>query len=116
MNRIRKAILTFATLCFAAASAFAQSASTQGKDFWLSYMQNGYYENNSGDITDGMIPQLTISAKRTCSVTVTNPSFPEWSMSFFVQANGITQQNLPKEYCYHLGTDNVSRRLALLTR
>ena len=84
----------------------AQSVSTQGKEFWLSFMQNGYYENNSGSIPDGVIPQLTVSAKRQCSVSVTNPSFPEWSMNFQVEANGIQQQNLPKQYSYHMGSDN----------
>ena len=74
-------------------------------------MQNGYYENTSGNIPSsvGVIPQLTISAKRNCSVSVTNPSFPNWSLNFNVEANGIQQQNLPKEYCYHMGSDNETR-------
>ena len=82
--------------------AFPQGASTQGKEFWLSFMQNGYYENTTGNITEGVIPQIIISAKQACQVSITNPNHPEWSLSFPVEANSITQRNLPKEYCYHM--------------
>ena len=102
---MKKALILIILGCWSLTLS-AQSVSTQGKEFWLSFMQNGYYENNSGSIPDGVIPQLTVSAKRQCSVSVTNPSFPEWSMNFQVEANGIQQQNLPKQYSYHMGSDN----------
>lgn len=103
---MKRVALTVIGIAWALMS-FAQGGSTQGKEFWLSYMQNGYYENyNSGGITEGVIPQLTVSAKRTCQVTVTNPYYPNWSLSFTVPGNSIVERNLPKEYCYHMGNDN----------
>ena len=104
---MKKALLLFVLACFSVGLK-AQDATTEGTQFWLSFMQNGYYENTQGTgvIPDGAIPQITISAKRQCTGHLSNPNFPEWSEMFVVAANGIEQLNIPKEYCYHHGTDN----------
>lgn len=82
-----------------------QSISTQGKEFWLSFMQNGYYENNWGSI-NGMIAQITISAKNDCEVSVSHPLYP--TQTFPVEANSIYTVPLPsaETFCYHNADDN----------
>ena len=49
-------------LLFISASLFAQN-STQGMEFWFSYMENGY-KYNAGNWVDNTV---MISAKRACS-------------------------------------------------
>ena len=66
-------------------------------------MQNGYYENS----WNYMYAQITISAKRDCDVTITNPNHSEWEgMSFHVGANAIQEKIIPELYCYHSGAIN----------
>jgi len=61
-------------------------------------MQNGYYENS----WNLMYAQVTVSAKRDCDVTITNPNYPEWGgVSFHVGANAIQERIIPEMYCYH---------------
>lgn len=91
----------FILLGFLSLSVSAQSISTQGMDFWLSFMQNGYYEK-PGDIS-GMIGQITISAKRSCEVSVsygqtTLPSMP-------IAANSTQTIPIEWELCYHDAND-----------
>ncbi len=64
--------------------------STEGKNFWLSFMKN--YINQS-DLT------LIISAKRACSGTVSNPN-TGWSTNFSVGANNITSVTIPATQAY----------------
>ena len=66
----------------------AQNTSTQGKEFWVSFMGNGYRTNSTqGD--PYIINQVLISGKRDCSGTIMNPN-TGWSQPFFVRANSIT--------------------------
>ena len=80
----------------------AQSISTQGMDFWLSLMQNGYYENS----WNYMIAQITISAKNDCEVSVSHPLYP--TQTFPVGANSIYTVPLPgaETLCYHNADEN----------
>ena len=74
-------------------------------DFWLSLMQNGYYENGMGGI-NGMIAQITISAKDDCEVSVSHPLYP--TQTFPIGANSIYSIPLPsaETLCYHKADDN----------
>ena len=75
----------------------AQTTSTQGKEFWLTFMQNGYEEHSLGGWVTN---QVLISAKRDCSGVVSNPLMG-WSLSFAVNANNITTLDIPIEVGYH---------------
>ena len=66
----------------------AQNTSTQGKEFWVSFMGNGY-RTNSTQGEPYIINQVLISGKRDCSGTIMNPN-TGWSQQFFVRANSIT--------------------------
>ena len=81
--------LLFACL-FALPSAFSQDVSTQGTEFWVSFMGNGFktrYDTWSGlpEFTWLRI-QLIVSTKRDCNCTVKNPN-TSYEQSFHVNAN-----------------------------
>lgn len=95
--------LLFACL-FALPSAFSQDVSTQGTEFWVSFMGNGFktrYDMYTGlpDFTWLRI-QLIVSAKRDCNCTVTNPN-TNYQQSFHVNANSTYLfDNIPWNEAY----------------
>ena len=80
---------------------FAQSISTQGKVFWLSFMHNGYYDRND---KQGVTLQVIISAKRACSGTISTP-LAYWTRAFSVEANDVTTIDIPTAVAYHDGSN-----------
>ena len=95
--RNHKNLIIIALIAFIIPKAFAQDMSTQGKEFWVSYMGNGYKDNHFPSYVD---TQLLISAKRSCSGTITNP-LTGWSNSFTVEANNITLVDIPNAQAYN---------------
>ena len=70
--------------CLGIRPAVAQDVSTQGKEFWVSFMGNGFKDHpNYGT---WLRIQLLISAKDACSCTITNPR-TGWQQSFNIDAN-----------------------------
>ena len=101
MNRIKTIIVLILVTCFSM-PLFSQNTSTQGKEFWLAFMHNGYKDH----ILGGWITtQVLISAKRDCTGTVTNP-LTGWETEFSVRANNITTVEIPEAQGYHNGTNN----------
>ena len=92
-----KNLIIIALIAFTIPKTFAQDMSTQGKEFWVSYMGNGYKDNHFPSYVD---TQLLISAKRSCSGTITNP-LTGWSNSFTVEANNITLVDIPNAQAYN---------------
>ena len=90
-------LLAFVLGLAALPTAYSQNTSTQGKEFWLSFMHNGYKDHTSGG---WVINQVLISAKRDCTGTVSNP-LSGWSQDFIVSANSITTVEIPEEQGYH---------------
>lgn len=81
----------------------AQNASTQGKEFWVSFMGNGFKDryNTLGQIDFTWLrTQLIISAKRDCNCVIKNPN-TGYSQSFAVAANNTYLfDNIPWEEAY----------------
>ena len=102
MKLIRIILILFVSSLVALPPSFSQNTSTQGKEFWLSFMHNGFRDHESGG---WVINQVLISAKRDCSGTVSNP-LSGWSQSFSVNANNITTVEIPEEQGYHNGTEH----------
>ena len=75
-------------------SLLAQN-STQGTEFWFSYMENGYKYNGGLGWVDNTV---MISAKRACSGTISKPDGSLPDIPFTVGANGITNITIPEEY------------------
>ena len=99
MKRFRIVVILFLTLCICLPSALAQHTSTQGKEFWLSFMHNGFKDH---DLGGWVINQVLISAKRDCSGTISNP-LTGWTTDFNVRANNITTVEIPEAQGYHNG-------------
>lgn len=83
-------------LFFMGVSLFAQN-STQGTEFWFSYMENGY-KYNGGAWVDNTV---MISAKRACTGTIAKPDGSLPAIPFSVGNNGITVIDIPEEYAYN---------------
>jgi hypothetical protein len=91
-------------------TTFAQNTSTQGKEFWLSFMHNGFKEH---DLGGWVTTQVLISAKRTCSGTVTNP-LTGWEQTFLVGANSVITVEIPEAQGYHDGSNyEITSRKAI---
>lgn len=105
---MRKIIAIFMLLFLIAASAEAQN-STQGKEFWLSFMQNGYkYYYGSWVET-----QVMVSAKHACSGTITNPR-TSWSKPFAVDDETIVVLSIPEDQGYNENNEGVPSDFGLL--
>ena len=117
MKRFRSTLLIIASLSLFLASAHAQEATTQGTEFWVSYMTNGHkYISNAPNNGNWILTQLLISAKRNCSGTITNPQ-TGWSTSFTANANNITTIDIPDTHGYVDGTSEsvVNKGLKVVT-
>ncbi len=103
----RLSILSF--LLLAGFSIWAQT-STQGTEFWLSFMLNGYKENLYGGWVHNCV---MISAKRNCSGTITNPR-TGWSEQFTVESARVKIVGIPEEQAYNEEDEVVADKGLLL--
>ena len=92
-------LLLFSALAMAMPSALAQDATTQGKEFWLSFIANGFKYHPDVPSTGWVRVQLIVSAKRDCSGTITNPN-TGWTHDFTVEANDVFSIDLDEEQVY----------------
>ena len=106
-----KRILFISVLLLGGLFAMAQN-STQGKEFWFSYMENGY-KYNGGEWVDNTV---MISAKRACSGTIEKPDGSLPAIPFSVEANGISIIDIPEEYAYNEDNSEVVDRKSLVLR
>ena len=102
-----KRLLTLWILLAAALSVMAQN-STQGKEFWFSFMQNGYKYNGYWVET-----QVMVSAKRACSGTITNPR-TSWSQPFTVGDESVVVLSIPENQGYNEDNEGVPSNFGLL--
>ena len=90
-------ILIIYILCFTTFNnCLAQTASTQGRDFWFAFMNN-----HDEDPTQTC---LILSAERACQATVSNPN-TGWSTTVSIPAGGRVDITVPLAQGYHSGTD-----------
>ena len=88
---LKRLLFTLAFLSLSVA-LFAQTPTTQGTEFWLSFMRNGY---RGGDTSYEKLI-LIASAKRSCVVTVSNP-ITQWE-GHFVVPNQDVQTYIVSDY------------------
>ena len=101
MSHIKTRLAFLLLVLVAMPSAFAQNTSTQGKEFWLSYMHNGFKDHDYGG---WVTTQVLISAKRACTGVISNPA-GLWQQEFSVEANSITTIDVPERNGYHDGNN-----------
>ena len=100
MKQSKFTLLILAVLFFFTSASFAQNASTQGTEFWVSFMTNGHrYHPSAPNNGNWVLIQLLISSKRDCGGTITNPQ-TGWSTPFSVRANSITTVEIPEDQAY----------------
>ena len=79
-----KKILLLLILACCSLTLPAQDITTQGTEFWVSFMGNGFKDHPNYGLW--LRIQLLVSAKNACSGTLTNPQ-TGWTQSFEVGAN-----------------------------
>ena len=96
-HKIQLSITLF--LCFFSGAAVAQT--TEGTEFWVTFMNN--YERESGD--EGLTLTLIASSRQNTTVTVCNPQ-TGWKQDFTVSASQVREFVVPHEqgYTYNAGT------------
>ena len=97
MKHVKVFVVALFIFCLSLPSAWAQNTSTQGKEFWLSFMHNGFRDHTQGGWVTN---QVLISAKRECSGVVSNP-LTGWSQAFMARPNSITTVEIPEAQGYH---------------
>jgi hypothetical protein len=80
----------------------AEGQSTEGRDFWVTFMQADQDPNNE------LVLSLSISSRKNCQVTITNP-FTTYSETFDVKANEMFPVEL---YSGNVLTDNARSVMA----
>ena len=93
---MKRKIITSVIILLSALFAEAQN-STQGTEFWFSYMENGYKYNSAAWVDNTVM----ISAKQACTGTISKPDGSLPAIPFSVAANGITYITIPEEYAYN---------------
>lgn len=99
MKHIYKTLLLLLAIATATSTSYAQEATTQGKEFWLSFIANGFKYHPDVPSTGWVRVQLIVSAKRDCQGTITNPN-TGWTRDFTVEANDVFSIDLDEEQVY----------------
>ena len=86
-----------------AGNVFPQTPSTQGTDFFITYMKNGYrgcYAANVDKI------KAIISALDACQVTISNPN-TTWTTTVNVPQNGFVEVEIPYIQAYNENSEVI---------
>lgn len=109
MKRLLIIIMIFVT---GISFAQQQSVTTQGREFFTVFMQNGSDAAGTSDLELSIL----VSAKRACSVTVRNPN-STWTTTFNVSANNIYKCIIPNnqhDQCYLTTASTTGQNKGLL--
>ena len=99
MKRSKAILLSLLFLVMLIPASHAQDLSTQGKEFWLSFISNGFKYHPNIPPSGWVRVQLMVSAKRSCEGTILNPN-TGWRHDFTVEANNIFSIDLEEEQVY----------------
>ena len=99
-------------LLFIVVSVGAQNSS-QGKEFWISFMQNGYkhYDDNYPEWVENTV---MISAKRACTGVIRSTGNANNYRYFSVGNNDVTFVDIPESWAYNEGNEEVVDRKAVV--
>lgn len=109
---MKRIISLFLFLLLIVASAGAQNSS-QGKEFWISFMQNGYKYYN-GVTLEWVENTVMISAKRACTGVIRSTANANNYIEFSVGNNDMTFVNIPESWAYNEGNEEVVDRKAVV--
>lgn len=101
-------------LLFIGVSLFAQN-STQGKEFWFSFMQNGYRQYHSS-YPEWVELTVMVTAKRACTGSIRRAGSLTQSIPFSVGNNGIAFVEIPESWAYNEGNEEeIDNKAVVLT-
>ena len=106
MKTRKSSILLLLVLALIGPKTFSQDITTEGTDFWVSFIGNGFDDNNNGGSPYLKI-QVLISSLYDCTGVISNPN-SEWSESFTIEANGLKFIDIPREQAYMECNENPS--------
>jgi hypothetical protein len=106
MKTRKSSILLLLVLALIGPKTFSQDITTEGTDFWVSFIGNGFDDNNNGGSPYLKI-QVLISSLYDCTGVICNPN-SEWSESFTIEANGLKFIDIPREQAYMECNENPS--------
>lgn len=98
MKTRKNSILLLLIISLIGSRAFSQDISTEGTDFWVSFIGNGFDNNNNGGSPYLKI-QVLISSHYDCTGVISNPS-SGWSETFAIEANSLQFIDIPREQAY----------------
>lgn len=98
-------------MLFSSISLLAQN-STQGKEFWFSFMENGYKYNVGYWVANTVM----ISAKRACTGTITKEGDSWAGYTFSVEDNGVAYVTIPEMYAYNEDNEEEVDNKSLVLR
>lgn len=109
---MKRKITILSLLLLIVVSVGAQNSS-QGKEFWISFMQNGYkfYDNFNSIWVENTV---MISAKRACTGVIRSTGDANNSVSFSVESNGVTFVDIPESWAYNEGNEEIVDRKAII--
>lgn len=109
---MKRGITALLFLLFIVVSGRAQNSS-QGKEFWFSFMQNGYkhYDNYQADWVENTV---MISAKRACTGVIRSTDDANNYLSFSVDSNSVTLVEIPESWAYNEDNEEIVDRKAVV--
>ena len=109
---MKRKITLLLLLLLIVVSGGAQNSS-QGKEFWFSFMQNGYkhYDNYQAEWVEN---KVMISAKRTCTGVIRSTDDPNNYVSFSVDSNSVTIVDIPESWAYNEDNEEIVDRKAVV--
>lgn len=85
MKRILTIVLGILPLLFGSVPAWGQTPSTEGRDFWVTFLRADSEDSDDKSIT----LSLAFSSREDCSVTVENPAKPNSQRTYNVRAGQV---------------------------
>ena len=94
-------------------NAFSQAPSTQGTNFFITYMKNGYQGCNGTAINEHL--KAIISATDACSVTISNPNTGWTNPPINVPQNGLVEVEIPYNQAYNVVSESIQSKGLLVS-
>ena len=97
--KLRPYMIVFVLVCLQITQTNAQSMSTMGRDFWLSFMLG----------RDEAAMSVTITGIRACTGTITNPN-TGWTHNFSVPAGGSVTVGIDTANSYNTVSNAIANK------
>ncbi len=108
-----KKIATLLLLLLCVVLGVTAQNSSQGKEFFISFMQNGYkYYNNY--YPEWVENTVMVSAKRACTGVIRCTGNPANVITFSVEDDGVSFVTIPESWAYNEGNEEVLDRKAIV--